>query len=49
MLIATIIFMVLGFVFNLWKISWVVYPIGGVLCGIVVLVLQFGSGKDISL
>lgn len=46
MLTATIIFMVMGFVFQLWKISWVVFPIGGVLCGIVVLILQLGAGKD---
>ncbi|MBD5545412.1 MAG: helix-turn-helix transcriptional regulator [Lachnospiraceae bacterium] len=46
MLIATILFMVLGFVFRLWAISWVVFPIGGVLCGIVVLILQFGNGKE---
>lgn len=46
MLIATILFMVLGFVFNLWRISWVVYPIGAVVCGIVVLVSQLGTDKE---
>lgn len=46
MLTATIISMVMGFIFKLWKISWVVFAIGGVLCGIVVLILQFRAGKD---
>lgn len=39
MIIATIIFLIAGFMFNAWKICWIVYPIGGLLCGIVSLVL----------
>ena len=35
MLTATAIFLVLGFTLNLWYIAWVVFPIGGILCGIV--------------
>ena len=35
MLLATIIFLVWGFCFSGWGIGWVVYPIGGILCGIV--------------
>lgn len=35
MLIATIVFFILGFAFNLWNISWIAFPIGGILCGIV--------------
>lgn len=35
MLTATFLFLLLGFVFNLWKICWVVFPLGGILCGIV--------------
>ena len=35
MLITTIIFLVWGFVFSSWSINWIVYPIGGILCGIV--------------
>lgn len=40
MLLATILFMVAGFVFELWQICWVVYPVGGLLCGMVALVLS---------
>lgn len=40
MLIATGIFLSLGFIFNLWKICWVVFPIGGILCGIVSTILE---------
>lgn len=46
MLTATIIYMVLEFIFQLWGISWVVFPVGGVLCGIVVLILQLGTEKE---
>lgn len=35
MLVATILFLVSGFVYNMWHISWIVYPIGGIMCGIV--------------
>lgn len=35
MIIATIIYFILGFIFNLWTINWLVYPIGGMICGIV--------------
>lgn len=35
MMTATIIFLACGFIGNLWKISWVVYPIFGIACGIV--------------
>lgn len=35
MLIATAIFLLLGFVWNKWHPGWVVFPIGGILCGIV--------------
>ena len=40
MLFATIIFLVAGLVFHLWEICWIVYPIGGLLCGIVTLILN---------
>ncbi len=32
---ATVIFLFLGFVFNLWHPAWVAFPIGGVLCGVI--------------
>lgn len=35
MLTATIIFLVWGFTLNMWYINWVVYPVSGILCGIV--------------
>lgn len=35
MLTATAIYLLLGFVANLWHPGWVVFPIGGILCGIV--------------
>lgn len=40
MLAATIVFLLLGFCFNLWYINWVVYVVGGLLCGIVTLILD---------
>lgn len=35
MLVATAIFLFAGIVFNMWHPAWVVFPIGGILCGIV--------------
>lgn len=35
MLTATAVYLVLGFTQNLWHPGWVVFPIGGILCGIV--------------
>ena len=35
MLITTIIFLVWGFTLNMWYINRIVYPVGGILCGIV--------------
>lgn len=32
---ATILFLFFGFVFHAWHPAWVVFPIGGILCGIV--------------
>ncbi len=34
MLIATAIFLALGFLFKLWHPGWVVFPIGGIICAI---------------
>ena len=34
MLTATIIFLLWGFLTNMWYINWVVYPVSGILCGI---------------
>lgn len=35
MLTATAIFLIAGFVFHRWHPAWVVFPIGGILCGII--------------
>lgn len=35
MLLATAVFLLLGFVWNLWHPGWVVFPVGGILCGII--------------
>lgn len=40
MLLATVIFFVLGFVFDLWKISWVAFPVGGIMCAIASIALK---------
>ena len=40
MLIATSIFLIWGFCFNGWHIGWIVFPIGGILCGIISTVLK---------
>lgn len=40
MMITTIIYLLISFIFNVWEISWIVYPIGGILCGIVSLLLK---------
>ena len=40
MLIATMIFLTWGFVTNMWYINWIVFPIGGMLCGIISIILK---------
>lgn len=35
MLIATAVFLLLGFLFGLWHPGWVVFPVAGILCGVV--------------
>lgn len=35
MILATICFIIWGFIWGAWHISWIVYPIAGMLCGIV--------------
>ncbi len=34
MLLATVIYLVIGFVWNLWHPGWIVFIIGGILCGV---------------
>ena len=40
MLTATAIFLASGWLFDLWKINWVVFPIGGIACGIVSTIFE---------
>ena len=40
MLTATAIFLASGWIFELWKINWVIFPIGGILCGIVSTIFE---------
>ncbi len=40
MIVTTMIYLILGFVFNLWKYTWLLYPISGMLCGIVAIILN---------
>ena len=40
MLITTIIFLIWGFTLNMWEINWLVYPIGGILCGIISIIFE---------
>lgn len=35
MLLATAIFLVMGFVWDLWHPGWIVFPVGGILCGVI--------------
>ena len=40
MLLATCIFLPLSFVTRRWDVTWVVYPVAGILCGIAAIVLS---------
>ncbi len=40
MLVATIIYLLLGFIWNLWHPGWVVFVVGGISCGIVNVLLE---------
>lgn len=40
MLIATIIFLLWSFLFNAWEISWIAFPVGGIVCAIVAIVIK---------
>lgn len=45
MLTATGIFLLAGFVFHAWAVAWVVFPLGGILCGIVDSLRRKGAKK----
>ena len=40
MIMATIIYFILGFIWGLWKYNWLIYPICGMICGIFAIILQ---------
>lgn len=46
MMVATIIFFACGFLGNLWRTAWVVYPIFGISCGIVSTVIDRNNEEE---
>ncbi|HHX72735.1 MAG TPA: helix-turn-helix transcriptional regulator [Clostridiales bacterium] len=46
MLSAALAFLLMGFLGNLWHIAWVVYPAGGILCGIVSVIANYKMEKN---
>lgn len=40
MLVVTIIYLVSGLVYHAWVINWIIYPVGGLLCGIVATIFS---------
>ena len=40
MIITIIIYLLISFIFNIWEISWIAFPVGGMLCGIVSILLN---------
>lgn len=46
MMVATIIFLTCGLIWDLWKIAWVVYPIFGIACGIVSTIINRNNEEE---
>ena len=46
MLLATAIYVGLGFTQEAWDTSWWVFPVGGILCGVVSVILNPYTGED---
>lgn len=46
MLSATAVYLLLGFVWNAWHPGWVVFPVGGILCGVVSQVRKKDGGSE---
>jgi hypothetical protein len=44
--LAVIVFLFCGFVYNLWHIAWIVFPIVGILFGMISAVINIMTGKD---
>lgn len=45
-LVATIIYVIIGFCMELWYINWVVYVVAALMCGIVTLILNSKKNKS---
>lgn len=45
MLFATIIFLVLGILMEAWEWCWIVFPVGGLLCGVVSMIFGPDQGR----
>ncbi len=46
MMVATMIFLACGFIGNLWKIAWIVYPIFGIFCGIITTIIDRNNNEE---
>lgn len=46
MMTATAIFLVLGFVCGWWHPGWVVFPVGGIICGIIDAIFKAKDGRE---
>lgn len=46
MMVATMIFLACGFLGNLWHIAWVVYPVFGIACGIVTMIINRNDDEE---
>lgn len=46
MMVATMIFLGCGLLGNLWRIAWVVYPVFGIACGIVSMVINHNNEEE---
>jgi len=45
MLMATLAFFLVGFIGKRWGVAWVFFPVGGIICGILELVMDLVSGN----
>ena len=43
MMVAAIIYLIWSFGWNAWQISWLIFPIAGILCGIASMILYLGK------
>lgn len=46
MMVATMIYLTCGFIWELWHIAWVVYPIFGIACGIVSIIINRNNEEE---